>query len=195
MKQCRICNTTLLEGINITSATLKVNDYRCKTCRNEYTKSWKKQNHVNLERYKCYNTKYNSEYKPIIKDKELKRNKHKIWYQNKYINDPIFKQQCVIRSLIYSSFNRSLKGIYKKGKKTESILGCTIEEFIQHLQSLFTEGMTLENHGQGKGKWNIDHIVPISSAKTEEEIYKLNHHSNLQPLWWEENMAKGAKKE
>jgi hypothetical protein len=53
--------------------------------------------------------------------------------------------------------------------------------------------MTLENHGQGIGKWNIDHIIPISSAQTEEEIYKLNHYTNLQPLWWEENMAKGKK--
>jgi hypothetical protein len=80
-----------------------------------------------------------------------------------------------------------------KGKKTEQILGCTINEFIQHLQNQFTEGMTFENHGQGKGYWNIDHIIPISSAKTEEEIYKLNHYTNLQPLWWEENMAKGSK--
>ena len=53
--------------------------------------------------------------------------------------------------------------------------------------------MTLENHGHGVGKWNIDHIIPISFAKTEEEIYKLNHYTNLQPLWWEENMAKGKK--
>jgi hypothetical protein len=39
----------------------------------------------------------------------------------------------------------------------------------------------------------MDHIIPISSAKTEEEIIKLNHYTNFQPLWWEENMAKGAK--
>ena len=77
--------------------------------------------------------------------------------------------------------------------KTSKILGCTVKEFIQHLQNQFKPGMTLENHGQGPGKWNIDHIVPISSARTEEEIYKLNHYTNFQPLWWEENMAKGKK--
>jgi hypothetical protein len=53
--------------------------------------------------------------------------------------------------------------------------------------------MTLENHGHGLGKWNIDHIIPISSAKNEEEIHKLNHYINLQPLWWIENMAKGKR--
>ena len=30
--------------------------------------------------------------------------------------------------------------------------------------------------------WDIDHIVPLSSAKTEEDLIKLNHYTNLQPL-------------
>jgi hypothetical protein len=135
---------------------------------------------------------------------EYMREYMKVWRENhpKYIQnytkkrrntDPIFKISHNIRSMIPSTFKRGINGIYKKGKKTEYILGCTLEEFIQHLQNQFTEGMTLENHGQGPGKWNIDHITPISSAQTEEEIYKLNHYTNLQPLWWEENMAKGAK--
>jgi hypothetical protein len=42
--------------------------------------------------------------------------------------------------------------------------------------------MTLENHGNCEECWHIDHKIPISSAKTEEEIIKLNHFSNLQPL-------------
>ena len=46
--------------------------------------------------------------------------------------------------------------------------------------------MTWENHGkynnsEGYG-WDIDHIIPISMAKTEEDVIKLNHYSNLQPL-------------
>lgn len=46
--------------------------------------------------------------------------------------------------------------------------------------------MTWENHGKYNGElnygWDIDHKIPLSSAKTEDEIYKLNHFSNLQPL-------------
>ena len=93
------------------------------------------------------------------------------------------------RILISNSFRRSLNGIYKKGKKTEELLGCSMDFFILHLESLMKPGMTLQNHGQ----WHIDHIFPLSSAKTEEEIYKLNHYTNLQPLWAEENLSKGNK--
>jgi hypothetical protein len=47
--------------------------------------------------------------------------------------------------------------------------------------------MTLENHGE----WHLDHIIPLASATTEEEIIKLNHYTNFQPLWAEENLSKG----
>ena len=29
---------------------------------------------------------------------------------------------------------------------------------------------------------DTDHITPISSARTEDEVYKLNHYTNLQLL-------------
>ena len=49
--------------------------------------------------------------------------------------------------------------------------------------------MCWENHGE----WHIDHVVPLASAKTEDEIYKLNHYSNLQPLWKIDNLKKSNK--
>ena len=41
--------------------------------------------------------------------------------------------------------------------------------------------------------WQLDHIVPISSAKTEDDIYKLNHYSNLRPLCSKKNLEKSNK--
>ena len=41
------------------------------------------------------------------------------------------------------------------------------------------------------GEWHYDHIYPISLAKTQEEIIKLNHYTNFQPLWAKENISKG----
>jgi hypothetical protein len=46
--------------------------------------------------------------------------------------------------------------------------------------------MTWDNHGLYNGTemfgWDIDHIIPLSSAINETDIIKLNHYSNLQPL-------------
>ena len=49
--------------------------------------------------------------------------------------------------------------------------------------------MTWENQGE----WHFDHIIPISSAQTEEEVIKLNHYTNFQPLWAEDNLRKSNK--
>lgn len=51
--------------------------------------------------------------------------------------------------------------------------------------------MCWENHG--RHGWHIDHIIPLSSARNEEEIYMLCHYTNLQPLWAEDNLSKGCK--
>ena len=53
--------------------------------------------------------------------------------------------------------------------------------------------MTWENYGFGEGKWVVDHIVPLALAKEEQDVYKLNRFTNLQPMWWRENMEKGLK--
>jgi hypothetical protein len=43
------------------------------------------------------------------------------------------------------------------------------------------------------GEWHIDHIKPLATAKTEKDVYELNHYTNLQPLWAKDNLSKGAK--
>ena len=74
---------------------------------------------------------------------------------------------------------------YKKSRTTE-ILNCSITDFKIYLESKFESWMTWDNYGRYNGElyygWDIDHIIPISSANTEEDIILLNHYTNLQPL-------------
>ena len=69
------------------------------------------------------------------------------------------------------------------------ILGCTCDEFIDYIKSKFKEDMTIDNHGE----WHLDHIIPLATAKTEEDVIRLNHHTNFQPLWAFDNLSKGSK--
>ena len=46
---------------------------------------------------------------------------------------------------------------------------------------------------ENRNLWHVDHIIPLSSAKTEEELVKLCHYTNLQPLWAEDNLKKSNK--
>lgn len=75
---------------------------------------------------------------------------------------------------------------YSKKSKTIQILGCSYVEFKEHLENQFKPWMNWENHGKYNGTlnygWDIDHIIPVSSAKTEAEVIQLNHFSNFQPL-------------
>ena len=85
--------------------------------------------------------------------------------------------------MISRAFNRNG---YKKESKTFDILGCTFEDFKNHIETRFEHWMSWDNYGLYNGEfnygWDIDHIIPISSAKNEEELIKLNHFTNLQPL-------------
>jgi hypothetical protein len=80
-----------------------------------------------------------------------------------------------------------------KTKKTLELLGCSWQEARDHIQSQFKEGMTWENHGFYG--WHIDHIIPCSSFDLTdlEQQKKCFHYTNLQPLWWKDNISKGSK--
>lgn len=78
-----------------------------------------------------------------------------------------------------------------KDNKTFDIVGCSPELLKEHIEKQFKEGMSWDNYGLYG--WHIDHIIPLSLAKTEEEVYKLCHYTNLQPLWAKENLSKSNK--
>lgn len=75
-----------------------------------------------------------------------------------------------------------------------NLTGCSIAFLRQYLEERFTDGMSWANYGRGHGKWNIDHIIPVSSFNLtlEDQQRKCFHYSNLQPLWFMDNMRKGT---
>lgn len=128
--------------------------------------------------------KFSEEYKEqLIKEKKEKIN---TYYKNRLNNEPFYKMKWNIRNLLRNSIKG--KG-YGKNSKSEKIIGCSFEHFKNHIDKHFTEGMNWNNHGE----WEFDHIIPVSSAKNEKELLKLNHYYNLRPLWKQDNLKKSGK--
>jgi hypothetical protein len=165
----------------------------CKVCVRKYYESYyeknKKEHSSKMkEHYKknIDNYKYNhSNYRELNVEKIKKINREFI--SNKRNKDPIFRLISNLRSRTYSFFK--VKKISKKNT-TKDLLGCSPEQLKEHIENLFTEGMSWDLLGK---RIEIDHIIPLSSAKSEEDVYKLCNYRNLQPMWAEDNRKKSNK--
>lgn len=118
--------------------------------------------------------------------KEKSRASLKEYRKNRCERDAVFKLSIKMRGFVRDAINR--RG-YGKNSKTEKIIGCSFSEFREYLESQFDSKMNWDNFGE----WHMDHILPISAAKTEAEVIALNHYTNFQPLWAADNMAKHDK--
>jgi len=102
---------------------------------------------------------------------------------NRRMEEPLFKFKKLLRNNVRNSFKR---GGFSKTSECRKILGADWEVVKKYFESKFTEGMSWDN----MGLWHIDHILPISTATCEEDVIRLNHYTNLQPLWAEDNLKK-----
>lgn len=181
---------------------------KCKDCQKTHNYNYKSNN---SEKYKEYMKEYREKNREKLKDyitnwrvenvdkiqsgkkdyyqnnKELIKIKNYKYCKDRKLKDTFYKLRLGIRSLILISFKNQFT---TKSKKTIEILGCSFEEFKIHLESRFDNKMNWENQGT---YWHMDHIIPISSAETEEDVYRLNHYTNFQPLYWLDNLKKSNK--
>lgn len=151
----------------------------------EYHNLYREENKEKINQY------YQDNKEEILLNKKeyYKENREKIIYKNiqyrygRLKKDPLFKLTCYIRNTLYISLKNMC---FSKHIKTSKILGCDFIFFKQYIESLWEPWMNWENYGKYNGElnygWDLDHIIPISSAKTEEHIYLLNHYTNFQPL-------------
>lgn len=136
--------------------------------------------------YASENREKTSTYRKDYRQKNKKRIRQQIqaWYNTKRKTDPSFRVLCALRRRI----THAIKG-NNKSDRTVKLLGCTVVDFIAHLEGLFTAGMTWDNYG----KWHIDHIRPCSfyDFSDPEQQRACFHYTNMQPLWSEANQRKG----
>lgn len=173
----KICCTCKVEKglINFSGKTSSKDGYmkRCKECVAEHHQ----------------NTKHNSAITQKIYYEANKReiNKYKLrWVTDKTKNDLLYKLKVNMRSSIISSLKRKN---FKKDDPSIEILKTDIVNFKEHIECQFLPWMNWDSYGDSCGNtlsfncsFDIDHIIPTSYAKTEEEMYLLNHWSNFQPL-------------
>jgi hypothetical protein len=163
--------------------------YKCKECYKIFNKkyysnnseqyhNYYKNNKENKQEYYQQNSlKYNIENKEKIKEYR-KQNKgyYRAWVNNKRKNDLNFK----IRHILQTRIVNELKG--KKEEKTSTLLGGTISQIKQYLESQFKPEMNWNNHGK---IWEIDHIIGCCNFNLTdiEQQKQCFHYTNLQPLF------------
>ncbi|MBR6033797.1 MAG: hypothetical protein IKP28_03550 [Clostridia bacterium] len=145
----------------------------------EYNKQYLAQNHEQILNYK---KTYHNNNRDIERVYRRKRRRERIK------TDPMFKLKVQVRHLIYHSFER--KG-YSKKSRTHEILGCDYETFIKHLLDTYKLNYGID--WDGKEDVHIDHIIPLATANSEEEILKLCNYTNLQLLKAKDNIEKNDK--
>lgn len=191
-KYMKICSKCLIEkDISLFYKRKEKINSKCIDCTKEVRKIWTE---LNKEKIKNQCKKWSENNKEKIKisiKKYKKNNKEKI---NEYKRKQRKEQESInplallkrrLRNRTGSAFKRMN---WNKGG-TEKLLGANYQVVMNRIESLFTEGMNWEN----RNIWHIDHIIPLDSATTEEELRKLCHYENLQPLWAKDNLKKSNK--
>ena len=150
--------------------------------RKEYNRQWRLKN---KDKVKEYNLKHKDQ---IITGSSKYKESHgkatQKYHKQRKQSDPLFKLKCNLSSLISNSINN--KG-YIKSSRSAEVLGCTWDEFKQYIESQFEPWMNWGNYGCKSPSgpdttWDLDHIIPVSSAVNEDDIKRLNHYTNFQPL-------------
>lgn len=119
------------------------------------------------------------------RNKEAKKAKTAKYHKERPLIDENFRLARNLRKRLRAS----MKSGFKTGSAVED-LGMSIDDFKNYLESKFVDGMTWENYG--RYGWHIDHIIPLSKfdLTDREQVKVACHYSNLQPMWWDDNLRK-----
>lgn len=155
------------------------NKKHCPICASINSRKWKA---ANRERVKQTQKQWK------VRNKEYESNKKKQYEKQRKKTDSLFKLRLNVRTLISSQF-KSFG--WSKKSKTQQILGCDFETLQSHL--IKSAKTNYSGKYFPKRIYEIDHVVPVSTASTEDELIKLNHYTNLQFLLKQHNRQKGKR--
>lgn len=187
MKRCSKCkNEKTYESFYKDCSVVDGRARYCIKCFLAYRKDPKNKKAIRRAKQK-YNKKHVLTNKQKIKRKEA--------YKKRYSNDLLFRLKVNLRNRL----RMAIKNRQKIGSAVID-LGCSVSELMVHLEKQFYkhpitgQDMTWNNWGRGKNKWNIDHILELQQVKidNEEDFKKVNHFTNLQPLWWDDHIKKSV---
>jgi len=182
----------------------------CKGCQKKKTTEWY-QGDNKIKRKRNVNEYYHQNKETLLpKMREYATSAHRIeatkqhkreWYarnKNKAMQSANIRKKERRRTepnfRLRESISSRIRAAIKNGSKssqTLELLGCTIPELREHLETKFQTGMSWDNYGI-KG-WHVDHIRPCSSYNLSDPDQQREcfNHTNLQPLWATENLEKG----
>lgn len=104
--------------------------------------------------------------------------------------DPTFRLLQNMRTYVCGQLRSSL---VRKNNKTIELVGCSMTDFAQHIESLWDPGMSWETWK--RDGWHIDHIRPVSSFDLTFIVQQQLAFSwaNSRPLWGSDNLEKSAR--
>lgn len=179
----------------------------CRDCEREKSRQYAAEHQTQMKVYrkahpdmvKATKKKYQQTHKQQINDylkqyransdvyKEYKAEYDKSYYTNRKKTDKVFKLKSQMRSAIWDAFYRTG---YSKQNKLEQIVGCSNEEFVSHLLTTFKNNYGYDRDGEDV---HIDHITPLATANTVDDVISLCHYTNLQLLKPIDNLTKSSK--
>jgi hypothetical protein len=159
----------------------------------EFSRKYKEYYRENSDKVKAKVKKYRENNPKVIKERKKKYyedNKAAI-FEKARLRDNERRRTDMQYRLLRTLRARTYKAFAGMSKESTTIelLGVSIDVAKKHIEKQFTKGMDWCNFGE----WHIDHKIPLASAKTKEELGKLCHYTNLQPMWGYENLSKGSK--
>jgi len=207
MKKCSKCKQE--KEFNYFCKNNRYEDGRhdiCKQCRKEYNDNNKEKRKEYNKQWRANNLDYGKQWRinnpdkykilyiisnskktkeQIILDNKLSQSYKVEWTKTKYKNNPKYKLSQILRIRLLDA----LKNKANKINSALSLLGCSVEECKQHLETQFKPEMNWDNHGK---VWEIDHIKPCDSFDLTdiEQQKQCFHYTNLQPLFKTSELAK-----